>query len=545
MTEADLAALRRDRLRALPSVDELARGLDGGAAGPRPRAVEAARAVIEDSRRAVLAAGSPEELRRVALEGHALRARAAARLAAAGRWSLERVVNATGVVLHTNLGRAPLAEAALARLALIGRHYSNLELDVRTKQRGSRYDHVDALLCRLTGAEASLVVNNNAAAVLLALESLARGGEVVVSRGELIEIGGAFRVPDIMTRSGARLVEVGTTNRTRIADYAAAIGPNTALLLKVHPSNYRILGFTESVSTRELAELAQARGVPVMEDLGSGSLLDLRGAGLPDEPTAPDAIAAGVDLVTFSGDKLLGGPQAGIVIGRGELVERLRRNPLNRALRIDKLTLAALEATLSAYEEPGVALREIPTLRMLTEPVTVVRRRAQRCLRALGPAVRAALTAGVVATRGEVGGGALPLAVLETAAPGGPARHHRAGRRRSPPARLPHGARRRGPAPGRGRPRPLLIRAPRRRRDRGPHRPRQEHAGPGADGHRPRPPQGGEGAGDHDRHRLRAPRPRGGPDARDRRRARPRALRQEHARRRGRDRSRHAGHRGR
>jgi L-seryl-tRNA(Ser) seleniumtransferase len=424
MTEPDLGTLRRERLRTLPSVDELVRGVDGGTGGPRPRVVEAVRAVIEDSRRAVLAAGSVEELLRVPLDGPVLRARVEARLSEAGRWSLERVVNATGVVLHTNLGRAPLGEAALARLALIGRCYANLELDIRTKERGSRYGHVDGLLCRLTGAEASLVVNNNAAAVLLALESLARGREVVVSRGELIEIGGAFRIPDIMTRSGARLVEVGTTNRTRIADYAAVIGPDTALLLKVHPSNFRVLGFTESVATRELAEVGRTRGVPVMEDLGSGSFLDLRPYGLPHEPTAPEAIAAGADLVTFSGDKLLGGPQAGIVVGRRELVQRLRKNPLNRALRIDKLTLAALEATLSAYEEPERALREIPTLRMLTEPLATVRRRAQRCLRGLGRSVRAALGARVVATRGEVGGGALPLTELETAALalGGPTR---------------------------------------------------------------------------------------------------------------------------
>jgi len=416
MTEPELARLRRERLRALPAVDEVLRELDGREAAPRPRLVAAVRAVLDDRRRAVLAAGSADEVLRVPLEAPAILAQVRARLTEAAAWQLDRVVNATGVVLHTNLGRAPLGEAALARLALIAARYSNLELDVRTKARGSRYSHVDALLCRLSGAEASLVVNNNAAAVLLALESIARGREVVVSRGELIEIGGAFRIPDIMARSGARLVEVGTTNRTRLADYAAAIGPNTALLLKVHPSNYRILGFTEGVTTQELVTLGRARSVPVMEDLGSGCFVDLRSHGLPHEPTVPETVAAGADLVTFSGDKLLGGPQAGIVVGRQEVVEPLRRNPLNRALRIDKLTLAALEATLRAYEDPAQALRDIPALRMLTELEGAVRRRAQRCLRRVPAPARAALAARLVADRSQVGGGALPLAELPTAA---------------------------------------------------------------------------------------------------------------------------------
>jgi L-seryl-tRNA(Ser) seleniumtransferase len=416
----DLRALRADRLRALPSVDDVLRALAAPPAGaarpPRARVVEAARAVLAASRRAVLAAGSAEDLGQLSLTPAALVARIQAQLREAMAWRLDRVVNATGVVLHTNLGRAPLGEAALARLALVGARYSNLELDVRTKERGSRYSHVDALLCRLTGAEASLVVNNNAAAVLLALDALGRGREVVVSRGELIEIGGAFRIPDIMARSGARLVEVGTTNRTRLADYRAALTADTALLLKVHPSNYRVVGFTESVTTAELAALAHERGVPMMEDLGSGCFVDLRPWGLPHEPTVPETVAAGADLVTFSGDKLLGGPQAGLVVGRREVVTRLRQDPLNRALRIDKLTLAALEGTLRAYEDPAAALGELPTLRMLTEPVAVVRRRAQRCLRRLPAAARAALGARLVADHSQVGGGALPLAALPTAA---------------------------------------------------------------------------------------------------------------------------------
>src|SRR5262249_19156346 len=267
--------------------------------------------------------------------------------------------------LHTNLGRALMSPLALERLEAVATSYSNLELDLARKERGSRYSHVEALLQRLTGAEDALVVNNNAAAVLLALETLAHGKEVIVSRGELIEIGGEFRIPDIMLRSGALLREVGTTNRTHLRDYAGAIGPDTALILKVHTSNYRVVGFTAEVSSRELAELGRERGVPVMEDLGSGCLVDLTRHGFPHEPTVPEVVAAGVDLVSFSGDKLLGGPQAGIVVGRSELVERLARNPLNRALRIDKFTIAALEATLYAYEA-GDALETIPTLRMLT-----------------------------------------------------------------------------------------------------------------------------------------------------------------------------------
>jgi L-seryl-tRNA(Ser) seleniumtransferase len=423
-----LAARRQGRLRALPSVDEVVRALDGRPAMTRARVVEVVRTVLAERRRAVLTAVSPAELDALALETPDLLPRVRAALDVAGAWGLDRVVNATGVVLHTNLGRAPLGAAALARLALVAARYTNLELDVRTKARGSRYDHVDGALCRLSGAEASLVVNNNAAAVLLALESLARGREVVVSRGELIEIGGAFRIPDIMARSGARLVEVGTTNRTRLGDYANAMTPDTALLLKVHPSNYRVVGFTETVRTADLAELGRGRGVPVLEDLGSGCFLDLRPWGLPREPTVPETVAAGADVVTFSGDKLLGGPQAGIVVGRRALVERLRANPLNRALRIDKLTLAALEATLRAYEDPVTASREIPTLRMLSEPVGVVRRRAGRVLHRVPAAARAALGLTVVAGRSEVGGGALPLAELPTAALAlGASRHPAAG----------------------------------------------------------------------------------------------------------------------
>jgi L-seryl-tRNA(Ser) seleniumtransferase len=405
---AEAAAL----LRALPSVDDVVRRLDGDRALEgisRAQVTVAVREAVEAERRRVLAT------RESPADASAIATRVAALLAARGAFSLRPVINATGVVLHTNLGRALLAAGAIERLAAAGGVYTNLELDVATKERGSRYSHVAALLRRLTGAEEALVVNNNAAAVLLALETLARGKEVIVSRGELIEIGGEFRVPDIMARSGAVLREVGTTNRTHRRDYVDAIGPDTALLLKVHTSNYRVVGFTSAVPSRELVALGRERGIPVMEDLGSGSLLDLRAHGFPHEPTVQEVVGAGVDLVTFSGDKLLGGPQAGLVVGRRALVERLERNPLNRALRIDKLTIAALEATLLDYDA-GVALRTLPTLRLLTEPLADIRRRARQVMARLAPDARRRLAVQVVETRSEVGGGALPTVALPSAA---------------------------------------------------------------------------------------------------------------------------------
>ena len=337
-------------------------------------------------------------------------------------------------MLHTNLGRAVLSPLALERVAAVGAAYSNLELDLASKERGSRYSHVEALLRRLTGAEDALVVNNNAAAVLLALETLAHGKEVIVSRGELIEIGGEFRIPDIMRRGGAVLREVGATNRTHLRDYAEAIGPDTALLLKVHTSNYRVVGFTADVSSRELTELGRQRGIPVMEDLGSGSLVDLRPWGFPYEPTVPEVVASGVDLVSFSGDKLLGGPQAGILVGRREVVARLKKNPWNRALRIDKFTIAALEATLYAYEA-GTARETIPTLRALTEPLG--RRPPPRPPTARRAWIRPPARAwrpDLVEDHAEVGGGALPTVQLPTiglAVGATPGRRPRPRRRRS------------------------------------------------------------------------------------------------------------------
>lgn len=399
-------------LRRLPSVDQLVRDLADRpdlAGISRARLTATVREAVDGARRRLRSGdGTGDPAARVTAE-------VVEALTRSGVFSLRPVVNATGVVLHTNLGRAPLSELAMARLAAVAPAYSNLELDLATKERGSRYSHVEALLRRLTGAEDALVVNNNAAAVLLAIETLAHGKEAVCSRGELIEIGGEFRIPDIMRRGGARLIEVGATNRTHLRDYADAIGPDVGLLLKVHTSNYRVVGFTAGVSSRELSALGRERGVPVMEDLGSGSFVDLRPWGIPHEPTVPEVVASGVELVTFSGDKLLGGPQAGIIVGTRALVGRLKKNPWNRALRIDKFTIAALEATLHAYEQ-GVALQTIPTLRMLTEPLPGIRQRARQLLRRLGADGRRRLAAGLVEDHSEVGGGALPEVKLPTAA---------------------------------------------------------------------------------------------------------------------------------
>jgi L-seryl-tRNA(Ser) seleniumtransferase len=398
-------------LRALPSVDVLIGALAGESAlagVPRPRLAAAVREALNAERRRLLEAGGP------AADAATLGGRIVAALTRSGLFSLAPVINATGVVLHTNLGRALLSPLAQQRLHEVAGSYSNLEMDVSRKERGSRYSHVEGLLRRLSGAEAAIVVNNCAAAVLLALESLARGKEVIVSRGELIEIGGEFRIPDILRRSGAVLREVGATNRTHLKDYVNALGPETGMILKVHTSNYRVVGFTAAVSSRELAELGRARGITVMEDLGSGCLVDLTRYGFPYEPTVPEVVASGVDLVSFSGDKLLGGPQAGIVVGRAELMERLARNPLNRALRIDKFTIAALEATLYAYEA-GTALETIPTLRMLTEPLASIRRRALKVIARTGPAAVRALGAAVIESSSQVGGGALPTVELPSA----------------------------------------------------------------------------------------------------------------------------------
>jgi L-seryl-tRNA(Ser) seleniumtransferase len=365
--------------------------------------VEAIRAVLDEARRAILS-GHPGPG-----EGQ-LVADVTDRLQALVRPTLRPVINATGVVIHTNLGRAPLCKEALEAMVAVGRGYSNLEYDLEAGRRGSRYVHAEALLCRLTGAEAALVVNNNAGAVLLALSALARDREVVISRGQLVEIGGGFRIPDVMRQSGARLVEVGATNRTHLHDYEQAIGPDTCMLMVAHQSNFRMTGFATLVPARELVELGHAHGLLVYEDLGSGTLLDTQAYGFSQEPTVQQVVEAGIDLVSFSGDKLLGAPQAGILVGKQELVDRLRKHPLTRALRVDKTTLAGLQATLLHYVT-GSAAQVVPVWQMIAAPQDELNRRARRWVRKLRAA---GLKAEVVAGRSAAGGGSLPGETVPT-----------------------------------------------------------------------------------------------------------------------------------
>ena len=391
----DPAPATAEALRGLPSVERLASALGGV---PHAVAVEAARAAIEDARRAILAGQTGPA---------SLDADARARARAALRPSLRRVVNATGVIVHTNLGRAPLAEpAARAVAGAVG--YSNLEYDLDTGRRGTRQAHVEGLVREVTGAEAALVVNNCAAAVLLAAAALAVGREVVVSRGQLVEIGGSFRIPDVVAQSGARLVEVGTTNRTRLSDYEGVLGPETGAILRAHASNFRVLGFVEEVPVEDLCAAGERAGVPVIDDVGSGAVAE-RLPELAEEPSVRRSVEAGCAVVCFSADKLLGGPQAGVMAGRAEAIERCRAHPLARAVRIDKLSLAALEATLRLYLDPAQALREVPVLRMLAAGAEELAARAELIraeLDAAGVPVR------VIEAGAKVGGGALPLLEL-------------------------------------------------------------------------------------------------------------------------------------
>ncbi|MHB0857467.1 MAG: L-seryl-tRNA(Sec) selenium transferase [Anaerolineae bacterium] len=393
-------------LRKLPGVDKLLQDERIAAQEHlygRDLVLQAVRETLEEVRRDLLAGQAyPGDDALVAWVG--------AYLAGATEASLRPVINATGVVLQTNLGRAPLSEETLAAMRRIGEGYSNLEYDLAEGSRGSRYVHAEALLRRLTGAEAALVVNNNAGAVLLVLSALARGREVVISRGQLVEIGGGFRIPDVMAQSGAILVEVGTTNRTYGRDYAEAISERTAALMRVHTSNFRLTGFTYQATLAELVQVARPAGLAVIDDLGSGTLIDTATLCLPHEPTVQESVAEGADLVTFSGDKLLGGPQAGIIVGRAELIERLRRAPLTRALRVDKTTLAGIQANLLHYAR-GEALTHIPVWRMMSMSAAEVGERARALVEALEPACKGCT---LLEGRSMIGGGSLPEESLPT-----------------------------------------------------------------------------------------------------------------------------------
>lgn len=406
---------REQYLRRIPSVEEVLGLCDGNGLGPsHPRwaLLAAAREVLSEKRQVLLSCNLPEEMEEIDLSPEGIVRSVKERARRIQAPLLRRVVNATGVVVHTNLGRSPLSRQVIERLAEVGLGYSTLEYDLERGQRGSRQSILAGLLRRLTGAEDCLVVNNNAAAVLLALDTLARGRDVIVSRGQLVEIGGAFRIPDVMRKSGARLVEVGTTNKTRVSDYEEAAGENTALLLKVHTSNFKILGFVEEVESNELVRLGRRLGIPVMEDLGSGTLVDLARHGLSHEPTVMDSLGAGIDVVTFSGDKLLGSSQAGFLLGKADLIRTMKKNSLTRALRPGKLTLAALEATLRLYLEGRI--EEIPTLRMLTLPLAEIARRAQVLLADIRAGLQNPSLVSCQEDFSEVGGGALPLQTLPT-----------------------------------------------------------------------------------------------------------------------------------
>lgn len=399
MAEAALSALRH-----LPSVDRLLRHPDMAAVVEtygRAEATLAVRETLAVLRQDLRSGASPDEKIIVASVLSRLAARAGARL--------KPLFNLTGTVLHTNLGRAILAEEAIEAATAAMRHAVSLEFDLESGKRGERDDHVRALVCELTGAEDATLVNNNAAAVLLVLNTLSQGRESIVSRGELIEIGGAFRMPEIMARAGARLHEVGTTNRTNVRDYVNAIGPETGLILKVHTSNYRIEGFTAEVEPRDLAKIAHQHNVPLVNDLGSGTLIDLSRLGLRKEPTVREAVEEGADLVTFSGDKLLGGPQAGFIVGRKDLIAAINRNPMKRALRVDKVRLAACEATLKLYRDPDRLAQRLPTMRFLARPLEEIQKQAARLVPVLDDVTGSDVAVESIPCESQIGSGALPL----------------------------------------------------------------------------------------------------------------------------------------
>jgi L-seryl-tRNA(Ser) seleniumtransferase len=403
----------QELLRMLPGVDhilELAKIEPFFANIPPTVTVKSIRAVIETQRILILQGDPDVSENDLADAGILEMVKALAKKAM--RPNLRYVVNATGIVVHTNLGRSLLAIKAVENLGAIAGRYSNLEYDLQAGRRGSRYSQVEDLLCEISGAEAAMVVNNNAAAVLLCLETIAKNRAVIVSRGELVEIGGSFRIPDVMAKSGCILKEIGTTNRTHLRDYETAVAEATALFLKVHRSNYSIVGFTAEVSLQELVDLGTKYGIPVMEDLGSGTFVDFSAYGLLKEPTVQDSVATGADVITFSGDKLLGGPQAGVILGKKDILDEIKKNPLTRALRIDKLTLAALESTLRLYRDEAKAIQEIPTLRMLTAPLNEIEKKAARLVAGLDQHKDPRLETKLIRLSSKAGGGALPLLEL-------------------------------------------------------------------------------------------------------------------------------------
>lgn len=406
----------KEILREIPSVDEILKNPQCQKwleTYPRTLVLKAIRDVLQIKRESLLKGVDSEPLLG-SLSSDVFLSEIEKTLKILSAYSLKPLINATGIIIHTNLGRSILGDGVIRNIEAIARRYSNLEYDIEEGERGKRYVHLEEILKTLTGAEASVAVNNNAAAVLLVLNTLAEGKEVIVSRGELIEIGGSFRIPEVMKRSGAILREVGTTNKTHLRDYEAAINEGTALLLKVHTSNYRVLGFTSDVPLQDLVILGQRKGIPVMSDLGSGCLIDLKKYGIHGEPTIKEVLRSGVDIVTFSGDKLLGGPQAGIVLGKGVYIEKIKTNPLARAVRIDKLTLSAMEATLREYLDEERAIKNIPTLRMLTQPLKDIKRRAKKIERQIKTVHGSRFTVKVIKDFSQAGGGSLPLLNLPT-----------------------------------------------------------------------------------------------------------------------------------
>lgn len=407
----------RELLKNLPKIDEVFLLLEDSCVFEglsRDIVVEKCRQVVEEMRKTILEADKKGRKGAPPSSADEAAQEVRKRLLALYSYSLRRVVNATGIILHTNLGRAPLCADALQRIVAVSEGYSNLEFNLDKGKRGTRYDHVRELLCCISGAEDAIIVNNNAAAVLLALNTLSAGQEAIVSRGELIEIGGAFRIPEVMEKSGAILREVGTTNRTHLSDYENAVNSNTGVILKVHTSNFKVLGFTDEIGLGELVELGKKNSVPVMNDLGSGCFVPLDSYGFDREPTVQEVIKAGADVVTFSGDKLLGGPQAGIILGGKTVLDTIKKNPLNRALRIDKLTLAALEATMMYYLDLDSAVRDVPVLRALTEPVAEVEKRAHTLVALLEQLSLKDMTFSITGDTSMAGGGSLPTQEIPT-----------------------------------------------------------------------------------------------------------------------------------